>query len=77
MARVSGSTKKPDEINPVPQSLSQSRKKAAKGTVVIQVFKERHRLCWSYLGKRYYLYIGLPDSKLNRANTAEAFSPED
>lgn len=61
------------EINPVSQSVSQSqpRKKAAKGTVVIQVFKERLRLCWSYLGKRYYLYIGLPDNKLNRANAAE------
>jgi len=45
MARVSGATGKPDEINPVSQSLSQSRKKASKGTVVIQVFKERLRLC--------------------------------
>lgn len=71
MARVSGATKNPDEINPVSQSLSQSRKKAAKGTVVIQVFKERLRLCWSHRGERYYLYIGLPDSKLNRANAAE------
>ena len=63
--------KKSIDLNPVSQSLSQSRKKAAKGTVVIQVFKERLRLCWSYLGKRYFLYIGLPDSKLNRANAAE------
>jgi len=23
-------------------------------------------LCWSYLGKRYFLYIGLPDGKVNR-----------
>ena len=66
MARVPGATKNLDEINPVSQSLSQSRKKAAKGTVVVQVFKERLRLCWSYLGKRYFLYIGLPDSKVNR-----------
>lgn len=68
MARVSGATKNPNEINTVSQSVSQSqpRKKAAKGTVVIQVFKERLRLCWSCLGKRYYLYIGLPDSKVNR-----------
>ncbi|WP_299492250.1 DUF3596 domain-containing protein [Acaryochloris sp. IP29b_bin.137] len=32
----------------------------------MQVFKERLRLVWSYLGKRYYLYIGLPDSTVNR-----------
>ncbi len=46
MARVSGATKNPDEINPVSQSVSQSqpRKKAAKGTVVVPVFKERLRL---------------------------------
>jgi integrase len=42
------------------------RKKAAKGTVVIQLFKDRLRLCWTYLGKRYFLYLGLPDGKLNR-----------
>ena len=42
------------------------RKKASKGTVVVQVFKERLRLVWSYLGKRYYLYIGLPDSQTNQ-----------
>lgn len=71
MAKVSSGTNNLDEINPVSQSLSQSRKKAAKGTVVTQVFRERLRLCWSYLGERYYLYIGLPDSKLNRANAAD------
>ena len=27
------------------------RKKASKGTIVVQVFKERLRLVWSYLGK--------------------------
>jgi integrase len=42
------------------------RKKASKGTVSIQVFKDRLRLCWSYLGKRYFLYLGLPDSKVNQ-----------
>jgi integrase len=26
------------------------RKKAAKGTVVIQLFKDRLRLCWTYTG---------------------------
>jgi integrase len=73
MARVLGTTKNQNEINPVSQSVSQfqPKKKAAKGTVVIQVFRERLRLCWSYIGKRYYLYIGLPDSKLNRVNAAE------
>lgn len=71
MARGSGATENPDETNPVSQSVSQSRKKASAGTVVVQVFKERLRLCWSYLGKRYYLYIGLPDSKFNRVNAAE------
>jgi len=45
---------------------SQPRRKAAKGTVVVQVFKERLRLCWSYLGTRYFLSIGLPNSKVNR-----------
>jgi integrase len=71
MPRVSATRNNPDEINTVSPSLSQSvsqskRKKASKGTVVVQVFKERLRLIWSYLGKRYYLYIGLPDSKINR-----------
>lgn len=66
MARVVASEKKSIDVEPVSQSVSQSRKKAPKGTVVIQVFKERLRLWWSYLGKRYYLYIGLPDSKTNR-----------
>jgi hypothetical protein len=42
------------------------RKKAPKGTVSVQVFKERLRLCWSYRGKRYFLYLGLPDGKMNR-----------
>lgn len=68
MARVSGATKNPDEINPVSQPVSQSqpRKKAAKGTVVVQVFKERLRLVWSNAGKRYFLYLGFPDTKTNR-----------
>jgi integrase len=47
-------------------SQSKSKKKAAKGTVVVQVFRERLRLCWSYRGKRYFLYIGLPNSKVNK-----------
>lgn len=73
MVRVSGARKNPDEINPVSQPVSQSqpRKKAAKGTVVVQVFKERLRLVWSHAGKRYFLYLGLPDNRLNRVNAAE------
>ena len=47
-------------------SQSKSKKKAAKGTVVVQVFRERLRLCWSFSGKRYFLYIGLPNSKVNK-----------
>ncbi|MFN0318580.1 MAG: tyrosine-type recombinase/integrase [Burkholderiales bacterium] len=38
----------------------------AKGTVVVEVFKERLRLRWSYARKRYCIYIGLPDTKVNR-----------
>ncbi len=48
------------------QSVSQLKKKAPKGTVSVQIFKDRLRLCWSYCGKRYFLYVGLPDSKINR-----------
>lgn len=42
------------------------RKKAAKGSVVTQVFRDRLRLCWTFAGKRHYLYLGLPDSLANR-----------
>lgn len=44
----------------------QPRTKAPKGSVVVQVFRGRLRLCWSHGGKRYFHYIGLPDSKLNQ-----------
>lgn len=37
-----------------------------KGTVNIEVFKDRLRLAWSWQGKRFWLYIGLPDSIANR-----------
>jgi integrase len=37
-----------------------------KGTVNIEVFKDRLRLAWSWQGKRFWLYIGLPDSSANR-----------
>ncbi|WP_019501284.1 tyrosine-type recombinase/integrase [Pseudanabaena sp. PCC 6802] len=38
----------------------------AKGTVALETFKDRLRLRWGYAGKRYCLYIGLPDTKVNR-----------
>ncbi|MEP6490801.1 DUF3596 domain-containing protein [Microcoleus vaginatus GB2-A3] len=37
-----------------------------KGSVNIEVFKERLRLAWSWEGKRFGLYLGLPDSITNR-----------
>ncbi|NEP58443.1 MAG: tyrosine-type recombinase/integrase [Symploca sp. SIO2G7] len=40
--------------------------KAPKGTVAIQGFKGRLRLRWSYQGKRYCLYVELPDTPINR-----------
>ncbi|MDZ4875510.1 MAG: hypothetical protein CLLPBCKN_004906 [Chroococcidiopsis cubana SAG 39.79] len=66
IARNRVATAQVNELNRSSQSISQSRKKALKGTVVVQVFKDRLRLCWSYGSKRYFLYIGLPDSKVNR-----------
>lgn len=41
--------------------------KAHKGTVQIGVDKGYLRLRWTYLGKRYALTLGVPDSKLNRS----------
>lgn len=46
--------------------MSEKRKKALKGTVVVQSFKERLRLVWTWQRERYYHYTGLPDTKLNR-----------
>ena len=37
-----------------------------KGTVNIEIFKDRLRLAWSWQGKRFWLYIGLPDTTANR-----------
>jgi integrase len=37
-----------------------------KSSVNIEVFQERLRLAWSWQGKRFWLYIGLPDTKPNR-----------
>jgi integrase len=70
MTRIGNAVEKTSILPHVSQSLSRSqsqqRKKAPKGTVSVQVFKDRLRLCWSYHGKRYFLYVGLPDSKINR-----------
>jgi len=38
----------------------------AKGTVAVEIFKDRLRLRWGHAGKRHCLYIGLPDTKVNR-----------
>jgi integrase len=46
-------------------------KKAPKGTVSVESYKERLRLRWNYQGKRYCFYIGLPDSKINQAVAAQ------
>ena len=37
-----------------------------KGSVNVDNFKERLRLAWSWEGKRFWLYIGLPDTIVNR-----------
>lgn len=37
-----------------------------KGSVNVAVFKDRLRLAWSWEGKRFWLYIGLPDTIVNR-----------
>ena len=38
----------------------------ASGSVKVQIFKDRLRLVWSWQGKRFWLYIGLPDTIANR-----------
>ncbi|MEG5170803.1 tyrosine-type recombinase/integrase [Microcoleus sp. B3-D7] len=38
----------------------------AKGSVKVKIFKDRLRLVWSWQGKRFWLYIGLPDTLANR-----------
>ncbi len=37
-----------------------------KGTVNVEVFNSRLRLAWSWQGKRFWLYVGLPDTTANR-----------
>ncbi|MCG9891058.1 MAG: tyrosine-type recombinase/integrase [Thermosynechococcaceae cyanobacterium MS004] len=41
-------------------------KRTPRGGVTVQVLKERLRLVWSHGGKRYFLSLGLADTKLNR-----------
>lgn len=41
--------------------------KSRKGSVAVQSVKDRLRLCWSHEGKRYFLSLLLPDTKINRA----------
>lgn len=52
----------------LPPTVSQlkKRKKSPKGTVSVQVFKGRLRLCWSFQRQRYFLYLELPEGKTNR-----------
>jgi integrase len=38
----------------------------ASGSVKVQIFKDRLRLVWSWQGKRFWLYIGLPETIANR-----------
>jgi integrase len=45
---------------------STTRKKTAKGTVAIGVLRSSLFLRWQHEGKRYTLYLGLPDSSVNR-----------
>jgi integrase len=37
-----------------------------KGEVGVSLDRDRLRLNWRYAGKRYYLYLGLPDTRINR-----------
>ncbi|MGA9382192.1 MAG: tyrosine-type recombinase/integrase [Phormidium sp.] len=41
-------------------------KRTPKGSITVEEFKGRLRLYWSWQGKRFYLYIGLPDTEANR-----------
>lgn len=68
MAKVFSNLKKTGiTVKEVYQSQPKQKNKASKGTVVIEVFKDRLRLRWAYCSKRFCLYIGLPDSKVNRS----------
>ena len=48
-----------------------TKQKASKGTVRIKTSNDRLQLVFSHGGKRHYLSLGLPDTKLNR-RAAEA-----
>jgi integrase len=38
----------------------------ATGKVTVQSLRDRLRLTWSYAGERFFLYLGLPDIRVNR-----------
>ncbi|GFE70052.1 tyrosine-type recombinase/integrase [Chroococcus sp. FPU101] len=54
-------SRKNQELNPP------KRRKTSKGDVSVQVDKDRLRLYWRFQGKPCFLYLGLPDSKINRS----------
>lgn len=45
---------------------SPNLKKASKGTVVVEKFRDRLRLRWRVSGERYSLSLGLEDTQENR-----------
>ena len=63
---------------PTLESLAMIRAtKAKKGTVSVTSDRGRLRLGWRYLGERYFLFIGLPDTATNRkVAEAKAFQIE-
>jgi integrase len=42
------------------------KKKTPKGVCAVQLDKDRLRLYWRHEGRKCFLYLGLPDSKINR-----------
>jgi integrase len=42
------------------------RNRTPRGGVTVQVLRDRLRLVWSHGGKRYFLSLGLADTKINR-----------
>lgn len=43
-----------------------SKSQASKGSVQTKLSNDRLQLVFPYAGKRYYLSLGLPDSRTNR-----------
>jgi integrase len=46
--------------------IEMGKSKSPRGTVVVQSFKDRLRLVWSYGQKRYFYSLGLPDNRVNQ-----------